>query len=400
MRTPEEIFAELAKRDESLLDHKDEIMKAIETLLETKPDTKFDESFAKRLKANLLKGADGAGTGGKSPLGRFSENFRKHVRLYAGLLAALFLVFGGIFAVRYVMTPPSVLAGNWDFQYRKIPYDVPSIDLTLSKDLDASSVNANTVHIAPYVEGGAELKNGNVISYKLSKPMKIGDRYTIMLGADISSAYGVKLGRDITYEFEAVAGAKAVRIMPEHALENPTKNIVVLFNMPIIPLTSNENKDQLPCPITIAPAVSGKCKWTSSTILEYVPDAPFALSTKYHVEVASVQGLLYPLSEKKSADFETATLALLDGTGSFDPHLGVPLRFNTEVKTADLPSAFKIRRDGKDIAVTFKTATGSADVGRNFYALGADGSRIVYDVPYSVVFSGTLQPASGNLAMT
>jgi hypothetical protein len=52
------------------------------------------------------------------------------------------------------------------------------------------------------------------------------------------------------------------KIFPEKTLDNISQNLLVLFNIPLIPLTSLDNKDNLPCPVEITPKIAGKCRWT------------------------------------------------------------------------------------------------------------------------------------------
>ena len=92
---------------------------------------------------------------------------------------------------------------------------MPSIDLTLSREIDAKTVTPASVKIFPVVQGVPELKNGNTISLKLSEKLKIGERYTLELTGDISSAYGVKMGKSKFFEFEATPGAKVTKVIPE-----------------------------------------------------------------------------------------------------------------------------------------------------------------------------------------
>ena len=69
----------------------------------------------------------------------------------------------------------------------------------------------------------------------------------------MTSAHGVKLGDDFIYNFKAIGGAKATKILPDGSAENLSQNITVLFNIPVVPLTTLDNRDKLPCPITITP---------------------------------------------------------------------------------------------------------------------------------------------------
>ncbi|MFZ4461350.1 MAG: Ig-like domain-containing protein [Patescibacteria group bacterium] len=399
MKSVAKIFDELVAVDPSLADHKKETMKAIKALLAEKPDTKFDQDFANMLKKSLMESqAEPSVKGGFFT--KVGQHIRSHVRAYAGVFAALVITVVGVIGTQYFFAAPSVIAGNWSFEYKKIPYDVPSIDITFSRELDANSISKETVRFAPYIQGTPSLKDGNTISYKLDSKLKIGEHYMITLSSDIKSKYGAKIGRDISYEFEAIAGAKAMRIIPEGELKNVSKNIVVLFNIPVIPLGSLATKDKLPCPIEITPAVEGKCSWTSGSILEFIPSKPLPYATKYEVKVASKEGLLYPLSDTKTVSFKTPNLEVIGKGDGFSPENGIPLEFNAPVKTADLAKIVKVQESQKEIAVTVATTSGPSDVGRRFTITKNASPGLLYSTGYNVALSGALMPAEGNIAYT
>jgi hypothetical protein len=47
-----------------------------------------------------------------------------------------------------------------------------------------------------------------------------------------------------------------VKVLPEQQLEDISKNMVVFFNMPMVPLTNLDIKDTLPCPLEITPKIA------------------------------------------------------------------------------------------------------------------------------------------------
>lgn len=53
-------------------------------------------------------------------------------------------------------------------------------------------------------------------------------------------------------------------------------------------MTNLDERDMLPCPLTITPKVEGKCKWTAGNILEFVPSKPLESATKYHLSVTNI----------------------------------------------------------------------------------------------------------------
>lgn len=82
MQSANTIYDELVALDPSLAQHKQEIMKAIQALLAEKPDTKFDQAFARELKKSLLLEST-ADTPKASLFGRMQQHFQNQVRMYA-----------------------------------------------------------------------------------------------------------------------------------------------------------------------------------------------------------------------------------------------------------------------------------------------------------------------------
>ena len=170
-------------------------MKVLKVLIAEKPDTKFDAKFAANLKKKLLaEPVESPELTRSKWITPIIGAFRS--RMLQGALAGLIVLVlagGGVYYGRSVFTAPTVIAGNWNFNYKKIPYNVPSIDITMSTSLKSESITKNTVKITPYVPGTPELKDGNIVSYKLEKPLEIGKFYTLELSDSIESKFGKTL---------------------------------------------------------------------------------------------------------------------------------------------------------------------------------------------------------------
>lgn len=95
---------------------------------------------------------------------------------------------------------------------------------------------------------------------------------------------------------------------------------MVLFNIPVVPLTNLSERDKLPCPLAITPKIEGKCQWTNGNILEFIPNKPLELATKYHLKVSDTLGLLYPLTNTLEDDIITPELSVSTEVNTFDPH--------------------------------------------------------------------------------
>lgn len=219
--------------------------------------------------------------------------FTAQKRIVSAVVAVMVITLsvGGYFGYQEFlkrMTVPTVSGANFSLEYRKIPYDARSLDIVFSTALDPASVSNKSVTVSPFVEGTIVLKNKNIVSYVLDKNLQIGETYSLRVGSSVRSAYGTELGEEYIFTIEAIAGAKATKILPSGKLENIGQNIIVLFNVPIVPMTNLDERDNLPCPLEIVPKIEGKCQWTNGSVLEFIPTKPFELATKYHMRVSNV----------------------------------------------------------------------------------------------------------------
>lgn len=107
-----------------------------------------------------------------------------------------------------------VEGANFSLEYRKIPFDTKSIDITFSSNLDPASLTNKNVILSPFVEGKVSLKDGNTVSYILDKKLAISETYTLNIGSGIRSIYGKELGSEQIFTIEAIAGAAATKILP------------------------------------------------------------------------------------------------------------------------------------------------------------------------------------------
>ncbi len=82
---------------------------------------------------------------------------------------------------------------------------------------------------------------------------------------------GALLGADKVVNFRAVPEAQALKMTPTGSLDDLGQNITVIFNTPMVPMTNLEERDKLPCPFTITPKLEGKCIWTNTSVLEFIP---------------------------------------------------------------------------------------------------------------------------------
>ncbi len=296
-----------------------------------------------------------------------------------------------------------MLAANFSLEYRKIPFDVPSVDFTLSQEIDPASVNASTFTVSPALSGYASVKNGNVVSFALSEKMAVGSKYVFTLSKDVSSLRGKPLGKDYVIELEAVAGVKVTKAIPSGETSALSKNPIFIFNIPVVALSSLSEQDRIPCPVKFEPQVDGRCSWISGNVLEYVLEKSLSASSKYRVTVGNSTGFLYPMKEAFVSEFSTPELSAIVSTGSeiptFSPKDGMTLRFNADVDAEILSQKLSLLEGASGKPVSFKIAAVSGgSVSNVLFVTGKDGP-LSHSTNYVVRVAEGLMPAYGNLPM-
>lgn len=235
------------------------------------------------------------------------------IKLYRKHILSFFLVF--LIAILWVFTYNyfndssfKVIAWNFDFNYRKIPFDVWYIDFTLSQDLDEKTITKENFIVNPKIDWELSLVFPNTIRYKFLQKLNIWDDISITLKQGIKSNKWKNLWNDFNYIVSVIDSPHVLKITPSWKLDNLWQNIAVFFNIPMVPLASLSEKDKLPCPLDIEPKLDWVCKWTTSSVLEFIPKNWFLWATKYKLSVSDKEWLLYKLATWSTSEIITPSL--------------------------------------------------------------------------------------------
>lgn len=287
---------------------------------------------------------------------------------------------------------PQVIWANFSIEYRKIPFDTKTLEVSFSTDLKWDSINNKAIALSPFVEWTTVLKNWNTIVYNLSQNLEIGQEYSFTVNENIESKYGVKLWKPYNIIFEAISGAKVTKIFPEKTLENISQNLLVLFNIPLIPLTSLDNKDNLPCPVEIIPKIAGKCRWTGWNVVEFIPEKYWEWATDYKVVVKSSDKFLYPLKEKKEINFRTPDLTFKIDE-NFSPNAWISFVANFPVNPTDFEKSIDLKNWNLKIPVKLE----SIEWSETRFIIKPTNWNFNYNKSYSLAIPAGISPKYWNL---
>lgn len=241
----------------------------------------------------------------------------------------------------------------WDFDtnYKKLPYNEDHIDFVFSNDLDQNSISESILDISPKLDWKISIFNWNTIRYKFEQKLNIWDEYIFTFSKNIKSTSWTELWNDTVFDVKIVEEAKVVKINPEWELKNLNQNISVFFNIPVVPLTDLDSRDELPCPISFEPKLEWTCKWTTTSVLEFVPKDGLNWATKYKIKVENKEWLLYNI-EPKEWEIQTPLLKLFD-LNTFNAKDWINLRFNFPVWIEEIKKKLILYKDNKNDKLAF-----------------------------------------------
>ena len=282
---------------------------------------------------------------------------RKRIYIAVGLVVAV--IIGGIlyskhsdtFSIKKQYSQVYTLVND------KVSVSAP-IQINLPKGVSKEGIEQH-ITFSPILNGQwVDTGLASVVAFKPEKKLEVGKYYTVALAA---------AGGEIAKDFQADEDPAIVDIFPKADSEaDEASAITIVFNRPMVPLSSLSELEKNDVPVTITPATEGKFKWVSTRNLQFIPKTTLIRSAHYEVKVnpgfVSMNGLSVKGMTRK---FTTRPFRFENSTnGAVRYNQPIEFRFNQLV---DLDKTIR------EISLT-NLATGAG------VPFNADyGSRLVYD---------------------
>ncbi len=191
-----------------------------------------------------------------------------------------------------------------------------------------------SIAFEPQIEGTwVNTEDVKVVAFKPKNKLETGKYYTATLTTNSG---------EIKKDFQADEDPAIVDIFPKKDSEaDESSSITIVFNRPMVPLTTLSELEKNNVPIIITPATKGKFKWISTRNLQFIPETTLVRSAHYEVRVneglVSMDGL--PVAGKVHT-FTTRPLRSEGGTfGTIRYNQSFEFRFNQPVDlTKTLPN--------------------------------------------------------------
>lgn len=247
--------------------------------------------------------------------------------------------------------------------FRLVPEKISqsaAIKINLPKGIGVAQINQNQIKFNPPIEGeliksskkesflhqfskkalAINEKEESFLLFKPKNKLKVNHRYQVeLLLPDFPLLRG---------EFLSVDDPRIEAFFPLEGTESSEDTeITIVFNRPMVFLTSLEKQEEKNLPIEIIPKTEGRFKWITTNTLQFIPKETLVPASNYQVRInsgfVSVDGL--PV-QGKTLRFTTRQLRYKTATeGDINYNQPVLIQFNQPVDLKKTLPNIKIRND-------------------------------------------------------
>ena len=253
--------------------------------------------------------------------------------------------------------PPGnpVLVDRQPAQGEELAVDQPIV-LTFDQAMDRASVEQSVIvaagdSLSAPIAGAFDWLRDNVVAFKPAQGWDRAARYRISLQETAKSARGLPLARPALFQVNTIGYLAVAQTIPADGASDAAADslITVLFNRPVVPLTSLEQQASLPRPVSFEPAIEGAGEWLNTSIYVFRPSRPLAAGVTYVGRVAA--GLQDTTGALLQEDYTWTFNVAAPVVKTFDPPNGgtdvdlrrpISITFSQKMDHASAEAAFSI----------------------------------------------------------
>lgn len=270
-----------------------------------------------------------------------------------------------------------------------------TIEVIFNRSVIKSSVEKN-LRITPAVDAVLSWEGNQKLIITPKKALVRGQQYAVSFGGRILSSYLIPGITTASVSFETIGNPTVVIASPEDEAPEDGTPITVVFDRPMIPLTTATNSALKKGAFTIDPPVSGEGRWLGTTAYQFRPTERFKKASTYTVTVprglASLDG--GSLQQDYSWTFTSSRPRVIDRSPTRDymyasPTASISAQFNQPITLASAKEKFTVY-DSHNIRVPGTVVVSGTTVG--FYATGGLRREEHYTVKVEAGLKGTEGP--------
>ncbi|MFN8458124.1 MAG: Ig-like domain-containing protein [Anaerolineae bacterium] len=283
-----------------------------------------------------------------------------------------------------------------------------AIELVFDRAMNqAATAGAFTLQAAadqPHKIGGQiTWPDERTMRFTPDQPLDRDTVFDAILTQAATASDGAPLAEPFTFRFSTTGYLEVGQVIPADGTANVETNaaITVMFNRPVVPLTSLQQAENFPQPLEFEPAISGKGEWLNTSIYVFKPDKPMGGGVTYKAKVTA--GLTDAAGDNLLAqDFtwsfttqppEVVSVSPGDGQTLVPIETPVQVVFNQPVDPQSAQAKFSLNASGLfgggNVAGTFSVISETLTF--------TPTERLVFDTTYQVTLeAGVTSQAGGN----
>ncbi len=157
-----------------------------------------------------------------------------------------------------------------------------AITVYFDAPMNRASVEA-AFALAPQVKGAFSWPDDSTVVFTPQTSFERASRYIVTIGAGAQSQAGLSLAKDVSFKAETVGFLEVTQVLPAPDTFGADVDsvVTVMFNRPVVPLSSLADQAHLPNPLILDPAVEGQGEWLNTSIYVFRPAKPLLGGQRY-----------------------------------------------------------------------------------------------------------------------
>lgn len=287
---------------------------------------------------------------------RIIRAFTRNKRFLFSLLFAVFLIAAGIFLF-LGKTVPSAYSDSAVFTL--VPDKISqsaTITISLPKGVSAADARQH-ISFTPTISGEwVESPSARRVTFRPRQKLAVGKYYAVTLAMQ---------SKTLQKDFLVDDDPRVISIFPGEKAEAPeTSAITIMFNRPMVALSTLDRLNSQNLPIDISPNTAGKFKWISTRSLQFTPEKRLQRSSSYAVTLkrglVSIEGLEAPTFHHTFSTRQLRYESVSSGSTLYDQP--IQFIFNQPVDLEKTKSQITLTRSDNGKAVVFNAFYGTRTV--------------------------------------
>lgn len=280
-----------------------------------------------------------------------------------------------------------------------------AVTLYFDRDLDCTTAQ-NALSVQPAMDGALTCE-GAVLTFTPAAQFASATPYTFTLADSVRGADGSPLAEPFSLTLSSIGALTVTNTIPSANVADVVvdQRLTIIFNRPIVPLTTLGEADTFPVPISISPIITGQGEWLNTSVYLFTPDTTWAGGTTYTVTVeaglAALDGAA--LNTPYTFTFTTIMPAVIETMPGVDANealgLDTPIqfKFNQPIERASFENNFTLSVDGvADLPINGAFEWNDDSTGVKY----THGERFPLATPFIFGFSANrVFEASGKVAL-